>query len=85
MSDELRARIEALESALRPFAAIITFIPPAIKDERELCVTFSKKDEGPSSAPMWETLDALPLVATIGDVRRAARLLGFPERAPGER
>jgi hypothetical protein len=83
MVDELRARIEALENALRPFAAIVTFVDPTMRDGREISVTFAKRDEGPSSAPMWETLDALPTVATVGDVRKAARLLGLPERTPG--
>lgn len=78
--ESLAARVQALEEALRPFAAVVAYVGPSMADQREIMISFARKDEPPASAPSWDTADVMPTVATAGDVRRAARLLGLPER-----
>lgn len=80
LDETLAARVQALEEALRPFAAVVAYVGPGMADQREIMIAFARKDEPPASSPSWDTADVMPTVATAGDVRRAARLLGLPER-----
>lgn len=82
--NDLSVRVAELEAALRPFAAVVAYVGPSMTDQREIMVAFARApvdDAPPISSPNWDTADVMPTVATVGDVRRAARLLGLAERS----
>ena len=70
--EESAARIRELENALQPFAAAVAYVVPTMPDAREIRFAFHAPPQS-----ILETVDALPTVATVGDIRRAARLLGI--------
>lgn len=72
----LAARIADLESALRPLAAIVPFVS-RMRDDRDISIMFGPHSPASTRSP-YDTGESYPTVLTVGDVRRAARLLGLP-------
>jgi hypothetical protein len=70
--EESERRIQELEAALQPFAMAIAYVVSSMVDAREIRIAFHAPPQS-----ILETVDALPTVATVGDVRRAAKLLGI--------
>jgi hypothetical protein len=79
MSEAVRlaARVADLEAALRPLAAIVPFTA-RMSDDRPISISFGPHSPMASRSP-YDTGECYPTVMIVGDVRRAASLLGLPE------
>lgn len=64
-------RIRTLETAIRPFATLIAFIPPELPDDAMVVFSVS----GPADA-FATSRGGAPIPLTVGDIRRAAAATG---------
>jgi len=77
------ASIEELKAALRPFAVMVTQLSKTLDDD-EIVIMSLMPPPKPPGDPLASTIFTPPFPVTVGDVRRAAYLLGLLARLEGK-
>lgn len=77
------ASIGELRRALLPFAGMITQLSKTLDDETIVIMSLLPPPK-PAGDPLASTIFTPPFPVTVGDVRRAAYLLGLLEKLEGK-